>query len=76
MNASLLIVIGIIMTITGFAAVISRSTYVLPPTEPPIMRSLEGIDYIIVVYSQMFLFTGIVGTIITVIGIILWRKRK
>ena len=76
MKIIFLIVIGIAMTATGFAAIFSRATYFLPPTEPPIMRPLEGIEYLVVLYSQAFLLIGIVGIFVTVAGIVLfWKER-
>ena len=72
----LVAIIGIAMTIIGFGAVFSRSTFFLPPTEPPIMRPVEGIEYVIVVHPQLFLFIGIIGIVIIITGIIIWRKRR
>lgn len=76
MKSRLWIIIGIVMTVTGFTAILYRSTYFLPPTDPPIMRPLEGIEYLIVVHTQAFLFIGIIGIFVTFVGIVFWRKRK
>jgi LPXTG-motif cell wall-anchored protein len=40
------------------------------------MNPIEGMDYVLVLYKQVFLISGIIGILITVAGIILWKKRK
>ncbi|MCE2506706.1 MAG: hypothetical protein J4F36_09645 [Nitrosopumilaceae archaeon] len=75
MKTRLLTIIGIVMIIIGFTAMLTRSTYFLPPAEPPIMKPLEGIEYLIAVYPQAFLFIGIVGIFVTVAGFIIRMKQ-
>ena len=76
MKTKFLIIAGIVMIIIGFITAFSRTTYFLPPTEPPIMRPLEGVEYLVVMYGKVFLLIGIIGTVVTITGVILWRKRK
>lgn len=77
MNTRLLIIIGIALIIEGFLATFYTSFVLFPPTEPPTMRPLEGIDYVFFIYRQAFLFSGIIGIFVTIAGVILfWRKRK
>ena len=77
MKAGLLIIVGIALMIEGFVATFYSSIVLLPTTEPPMMRSIEGIDYVLFMYRQAFLFSGIIGIFVTIAGIILfWRKRK
>lgn len=47
-----------------------------PPTEPPMMRPIEGMDYVLFMYKHVFLFSGIIGIFVTIAGVIFWRKRK
>lgn len=76
MKTRLLIIIGLALIIEGFSSVFYSSFVMFPPTEPPMMRPIEGMDYVLFMYKQVFLASGIVGIFVTVIGIILWRKRK
>jgi len=76
MKTRLLIIIGIALMIAGFLVTFYTSFILFPPTEPPMMRSVEGIDYVFFMYRQAFLFSGIIGIFVTVAGIILWRKIK
>lgn len=76
MKTRLLTIIGTAMTVIGFTGIFSRSTYFLPPTEPPIMRPLEGIEYLVVAYGQVFLFIGMVGIFVTVLGVSMFWKEK
>ena len=76
MKPGLLMIIGLVMTVIGFAATFSRSTYFLPPTEPPIMRPLEGIEYLIVIHSQAFLLIGIIGIFVIIVGFLMFWKEK
>ena len=77
MKNKLLIIIGIAMMIGGFSAVVYSSPLLFPPTEPPMMRAIEGMEYVLFTYRQAFLFSGIIGIFVTLAGIILfWRKRK
>ena len=75
MKTKLLIIIGIVMMIEGFSIVVYSSS-LLPLTEPPIMRPIEGIDYVFFKYSQVFLFSGIAGIFVTISGIILSRRKR
>lgn len=76
MKDRLLTIVGTVMTVIAFTAMLSRSTYFLPPTEPPTMRPLEGIEYLVVVHGHMFLFIGIVGIFLTVLGVhMFWKER-
>lgn len=76
MKTKLVIIIGIALMIEGFSSVIYSSFVMFPPTEPPMMRPIEGMDYVLFMYKQVFLLSGIIGIFVTVAGIILWRKRK
>ena len=76
MKTRLLIIIGIALMIEGFLATFYTSFVLFPPTEPPMMRPLEGIDYVFFMYRQAFLFSGIIGIFVTLAGIVIWRKRK
>ena len=75
-KTKLLIFIGIVLMLEGLLATIYTSFVLFPPTEPPMMRPLEGINYVFFMYRQAFLFSGIIGIFVTIVGIILWRKRK
>ena len=76
MKTRLLIIIGIALMIAGFSSVLYSSFLMFPPTEPPTMRPIEGMDYALFMYKQAFLLSGIVGIFVTVTGIIFWGKRK
>lgn len=76
MKTRLLIIIGLALMIEGFSSVLYSSFVMFPPTEPPMMRPIEGIDYVLFMYKQVFLLSGIIGIFVTIAGIILWRKRK
>jgi hypothetical protein len=76
MKSKLLIIIGLALMIEGFSSVLYSSFVMFPPTEPPMMRPLGGMDYVLFMYKQAFLFSGIIGIFVTIAGIILWRKRK
>ncbi len=76
MKTALLIIIGIVLMIEGFSSVFYSSFLMFPPTEPPTMRPIEGMDYALFMYKQAFLVSGIVGIFVTIAGIIFWRKRK
>ena len=75
-NAKLLILVGIALMIQGFLVTIYTSFTLFPPTEPPMMRPIEGTDYVFFMYRQAFLVSGIIGIFVTLAGVILWRKRK
>ncbi len=76
MKSRVLIIIGIALMVEGFLATIYTLFVLFPPTEPPMMRPLVGIDYVFFMYRQAFLFSGIIGIFVTLAGIVLWRKRK
>ena len=76
MKIKILIIIGIALMIEGFSSVLYSSFVLFPPTEPPMMRPIEGIDYVLFMHKQIFLFSGIIGIFVTIAGIILWRKKK
>ena len=72
----ILLVFGIALMIEGLLATIYTSFVLFPPTEPPMMRSLQGIDYVFFIHREIFLVIGILGFFVTLVGIIMWRKRK
>jgi len=75
LKSKFLIIPGIALMIEGLLVTLYLSFVLLPPVEPPIMRPIEGIDFIFVVYRQAFWFSGIMGIFITLVGIIaFWRK--
>ena len=76
MNSKFVILVGIALMTEGFLVNIYSSLILFPPTNPPMMKPIEGIDYVLVLYKQIFLISGIIGILITIVGIILWRKRK
>jgi len=76
MNSKFVILIGIALMAEGFLVNIYSSLILFPTTNPPMMKPIEGIDYVLVLYKQIFLISGIIGILITIAGIILWRKRK
>jgi hypothetical protein len=76
MKYQIVIIIGIALMAEGFMANIYSSSILFPPTEPPVMRPIEGMDYVLYVYKQAFLASAIVGVLVTFVGIFLWRKQK
>lgn len=76
MKTKLVIIIGIALMAEGFSSVFYSSFVMFPATESPMMRPIEGMDYVLFMYKQVFLASGIAGVFVTVIGIALWRKRK
>lgn len=76
MKLKVLIIIGIMMMVIGFSATVYSSFVLFPPTEPPMMRPIEGMDYVFFMYRQAFLLGGIIGIFVTVAGIIpFWKER-
>ena len=75
MKTVLLIIIGIALMIEGFSSFFYSSFVMFPPTEPPMMRPIEGMDYVLFMYKQAFLFSGIIGIFVTIAGIVFWRKK-
>lgn len=81
------LVAGLILLIIGAAMLIGTipihyyiSDVLLPPTEPPTMKPLEGIDRLLIEISHYFSFMNVISMVIIPIGIILIlisrRKRK
>jgi len=69
-------IVGVAIMVVGFSATAYSSFILFPPTEPPMMRPIEGMDYVFFMYRQAFLFSGIIGIFLTVAGIIsFWRER-
>jgi len=76
MKPKVLIIVGIVMIVIGFSVTVYSSFILFPPTEPPTMRPIEGMDYVFFMYKQAFLLGGIIGTFVTVAGIItFWKER-
>ena len=76
LKANLLIIIGIALMIEGFSSFFYSSYVLFPPTEPPLMKSVEGMDIILITYRQALLYSGFAGIIVSVIGILLYLKQK
>ncbi len=76
MKTRLLVIIGIALMVGGFSAVIYSSYVLLPPVEPPVMKQMEGLDYVLLMYKQAFLLNGIIGIFVTVAGVVLFWKEK
>lgn len=76
MKSKFVILIGLTLMAEGFLVNVYSSLILFPPTNPPMMNPIEGMDYVLVLYKQVFLISGIIGILITVAGIILWKKRK
>ena len=76
MKYQIVIIIGIALMAEGFMANIYSSSILFQPTEPPVMRPIEGMDYVLYVYRQAFLASAIVGVFVTIAGIALWKKRQ
>lgn len=75
MKTRLLIIIGIALMVEGFLATFYTSIF-LSPLRYPAIRSLEGMDYVLFTYYQVFLFSGIIGIFVTIAGIIpFWKER-
>jgi len=76
MKTRLLIIIGIALIVEGFLATFYTQINLFP-LRTPLIRSLEGMDYVFLTYYQVFLFSGIIGIFVTIAGVILfWRNRK
>lgn len=76
MKSKFVILIGLALMAEGFLVNVYSSLILFPPTNLPMMNPIEGMDYVLVLYKQVFLISGIIGILITVAGIILWKKRK
>jgi len=76
-RSKFLIISGIVLIIQGLLVNLYLSLFLLSPADPPVMRPIEGIDFVFVMYRHMFLFGGIMGFFITLVGIVtFWRNRK
>lgn len=74
-----LIICGMILFSTGLIVHYYVGNILLPTTDPPMMKSIEGIDLIMMSNRSMFVFFGFIGGLITVSGffiILSLRKRK
>ena len=76
LKAKLLIVVGIALMLEGFSSFFYSSFVMFPPTQPPVMRPIEGMDQILLTYRQALLYSGIAGIFVTVTGIFLSRKSR
>ncbi|MGY5148790.1 MAG: hypothetical protein ACW9W3_01870 [Candidatus Nitrosopumilus sp. bin_68KS] len=74
-HSKFLIFVGIALMLEGFLTVFYVSFILFPPTEPPMMRSLDEIDYVLFISRQTFLFSGVIGIFATIAGMIMWRKN-
>lgn len=81
------LVVGLILLITGAVILIGTisihyyiSDVLLPPTEPPVMKSLEGIDRLLIENSHYLSFMSLASLVIIPIAVIMIlisrRKRK
>ncbi|GKS67064.1 hypothetical protein YTPLAS73_06110 [Nitrosarchaeum sp.] len=75
MKPKVLIIIGVAMMAVGFLATLYSSFVLFPSTEPPMMRPIEGMDYVFFMYRQEFLLGGMIGIFVTVAGIIPFLKE-
>lgn len=76
LKSKFLIVLGAVLMIEGLFVTLYLSFILLPSTEPPTMRPIEGIDFIFIVYRHAFWLSGILGFFITLTGIITFWRRK
>ena len=75
-KAKLLIIVGIALIIEGFSSFFYSSYVLFPPTEPPLMKSIEGMDVVLLTYRQALLFSGIAGIFVSVVGIFLYLRQR
>lgn len=75
MKGKVLIMTGVTMMAVGFSAIFYSSFVLFSPAEPPMMRPIEGMDFVFFMYRQEFLFSGIIGTFVTLAGFIIRRKQ-
>ena len=62
--------------IEGFLPTFYSFFILFAPTEPPMMRTIEGMDYVIIMYRQAFLFSGVIGIFVAIVGgISFWKER-
>ncbi|AJM93098.1 hypothetical protein [Nitrosopumilus piranensis] len=77
MKSKFLIISGIALMVQGLFVTLYLSLFLLPPVDPPVMRPIEGINFVFVMYRHAFLFGGIMGFFITLVGVVtFWRNRK
>lgn len=76
MNTKLLIIVGIALMLEGFSSFFYSSYVMFPPTEPPLMKPVEGMDLILLTYKQALLYSGIAGIFVTTVGIFLSRRGR
>jgi len=50
LKGNLLIIVGIALMHEGFSSFFYSSYVMFPPTEPPLMKSVEGMDLILLTY--------------------------
>lgn len=72
----LLIIIGVVLMVEGLFATFYSSIILFPPTEPPMMRPLEGIEHDLFIHRQAFLFSSVIGIFVTIVGLLLFWKEK
>jgi len=76
----ILIISGAIMQLTRVSIHYYISDVLLPPTEPPLMKSLEGFDKFLITNSNYFSYMDFISLIIIPLGVIMIlisrRKRK
>ena len=75
-KAKLLIIVGIALIIEGFSSFFYSSYVLFPPTEPPLMKPIKGMDVVLLTYQQALLFSGIAGIFVSVVGIFLYLRQR
>lgn len=76
LKSRILIIIGIALMIEGFSSFFYSSYVMFPPTQPPLMKPVEGVDIILLTYRQALLYSGIAGSFVVVVGILLYLKER
>ena len=71
-----LIIIGTVALSVTIPAHYYISDVILAPTEPPIMKSLEGIDRILIENSFYFSYVNLVSIVIIPLGVIVVIRSK
>jgi len=75
-KAKLLIIVGIALMIEGFSSFFYSSYVLFPPTEPPLMKPIEGMDIVLLTYRQALLYSGMAGIFVSVVGIFLYLRQR
>jgi len=75
-KAKLLIIVGIALMIEGFSSFFYSSYVLFPPTEPPLMNPIEGMDIVLLTYRQALLYSGMAGIFVSVVGIFLYLRQR